>query len=85
MVTEKKAMTSTTLEILTQGQQATILEIRGGRSIRSRLSGQGLHPGDHIRVVQSSHLGGPIVIEIHDVTTAIGRGMASAVEVEVIR
>ena len=72
----------TTLDYLKDGNSAAIHNIHGGREVRRRLNHLGIHPGDHIEVVQSGYFGGPVVIKIHGTKVGIGHGMATKIEVE---
>ncbi len=65
-----------------EGTQLRVVNIFGGWGIRQRLSQLGIFPGDIIRVVRSGAFGGPIYIEVNGNAVAIGRGVASHIEVE---
>jgi ferrous iron transport protein A len=73
---------TTTLDRLKRGARAVVKQVLGGRQIRQRLGGLGLHPGDTLQVLRATWLSGPVLIEIHGVEVALGRGQAQAVEVE---
>lgn len=73
----------TTLEKLKGGDIATVSDIKGGRTVRNRLNGLGLHPSDKIRVLGNGFFGGPMLIEVHGIEVGIGRGMAEKIEVEI--
>jgi Fe2+ transport system protein FeoA len=73
---------TTTLDRLGRGARAVVRQIRAARSIRHRLGGLGLHPGDVLEVVRGSWRSGPILIAIHGVEVALARGQAEVVEVE---
>jgi len=70
------------LDRLPRGVVARIRHVHGGLNVRQRLSTLGLHPGDRIRVLRCSCFGGPVLVAIHDLEVAIGRGMAEKVEVD---
>ncbi len=72
----------TRLHKLRGGDRAVVREIRGGHEVRQRLSSHGLHPGDAVEVIRAAFLRGPMLIAIHGVEVALGRGQAEAVEVE---
>ena len=72
-----------TLQQLKKGEQALVLTIQGGHNIRQRLYQSGVHPGDSVRVVRTGFFGGPVLIKVHGIEVAIGKGMAQKVEVEV--
>ena len=73
----------TTIEKLKGGDIATVSDIKGGRTVRNRLNGLGLHPSDKIRVVRNGFFGGPMLIEVHGIEVGIGRSMAEKIEVEI--
>jgi Fe2+ transport system protein FeoA len=72
----------TRLHMLRGGDRAVVREICGDHEVRQRLSSHGLHPGDAVQVLRAAFLMGPMLIEIHGVAVALGRGQAEAVEVE---
>lgn len=73
----------TTLEKLKDGESAVIRDIKGGHTVRQRLSRLGLHPRDPIQIIRSGYVGGPVLVEIHGAEVGIGLGMAEKIEVEV--
>ena len=62
------------------GQELTLIDINGGRGIRSKLYSMGLIPGVKLSVVGGN--GGPIMIALNDTRLALGRGMAEKIIVE---
>jgi ferrous iron transport protein A len=62
------------------GQELTLIDINGGRGIRSKLYSMGLVPGVKLSVVGGN--GGPIMIALNDTRLALGRGMAEKIIVE---
>jgi len=60
-----------------------VVNIRGGKGIAHKLRQLGLLPGDCTRVIRHAPLGGPLMIEVGGRVIAIGRGVASHIEVEV--
>ena len=68
------------LTMVNPGQEVTLVDIYGGRGIRSRLYSMGLIPGVKLTVVENS--GGPIMIAINDTRLALGFGMANKIMVE---
>jgi Fe2+ transport system protein FeoA len=72
----------TTLDKLKGGDVGIVRDILGGRTVRQRLSRQGVHPSDRIRVVRNGFFGGPLLMEVHGVEVGIGLGMAQKIEVE---
>jgi ferrous iron transport protein A len=70
------------LSELEEGRKAKVLNILGGMGLRQHLSTHGIHVGDIVLVKRSSAWGGPILIELHGSEVALGRGIASWVQVE---
>lgn len=64
------------------GEQVRILDYRGGKGLASKLKELSLMPGDLIVVKKKAPLKGPLLIEAHGRSVAIGRGVAEKVEVE---
>ncbi|MBN2416832.1 ferrous iron transport protein A [bacterium] len=58
--------------------------INGGIGIRRKLNSLGIHSGDTVRVVRSGFMGGPILISIHSMEVALGRGMARSISVRAL-
>jgi len=65
-------------EIKTPGKYE-VVHIGGGWGVRQRLNQMGIHVGDSIFVKRSCIMGGPILIQIHGIDVALGRGMARKV------
>ena len=62
-------------------QEVTLIDITGGRGIRSKLYSMGLVPGVSLRVLnRNSH--GPLIVSVKDSRLVIGQGMASKIIVE---
>ena len=68
------------LSMLSSGEKAQLVDIRGGYGIRHRLSAMGLNPGTSITVVQNS-MHGPVIVAVMDSRLALGRGMAHKIMV----
>jgi len=64
--------------MLSIGEEAEFVDVRGGRGIRRRLAALGLNPGMKVSVVQNS-MRGPIVLGVMDSRIALGRGMAQRI------
>ena len=64
------------------GQSGVVVEIRGGRSITSRLDALGIRPGHRVTKVGSMFMRGPVTIQIGNAQVALGFGMANKVLVE---
>jgi ferrous iron transport protein A len=65
---------------LSPGQEVTLIDIIGGRGIRSKLYSMGLIPG--IKLTVLGNRGGPIMIAVNDTRLALGFGMARKIMVE---
>ena len=63
------------------GEEVTLIDINGGRGVRSKLYSLGLVPGVNLRVLNRNG-SGPVMIAIRDSRLAIGRGMAEKIIVE---
>lgn len=68
---------------LKTGQKAKILRLEGGKGFQRNVRSRGIREGKILEVVTVHPIGGPIVIEIDGRETAIGRGMAQRIIVEV--
>lgn len=64
------------------GQKVHIIDIQGGRGVGAKLRKLSLMPGDCITVLKRAPLRGPILVENNDRSVALGRGVATMVEVE---
>lgn len=73
-------ITLTHLEI---GQKAKILRLEGGLGFQKNVRSRGIREGKILEVVTRHPFSGPIVIKIDSRETAIGRGMARRIVVEV--
>jgi len=63
------------------GKEVTLLDIEGGRGVRSKLYSMGLVPGVKLTVLNRNGTG-PIMIAVKDSRLAIGLGMARKIIVE---
>ena len=68
---------------LREGQKARITRLEGGHGFQRNVRTRGIREGKVVEVVTRHPIGGPIVIEIDGRGTAIGRGMARRIFVEV--
>jgi Fe2+ transport system protein FeoA len=68
------------LTMASPGQEVTLIDIYGGRGIRSKLYSMGLIPGVKLTVLGTR--GGPVIIALKDTRLALGRGMAQKIMVE---
>lgn len=64
------------------GKKVRVLGILGGFGLAYKLRQLGIMPGDTIQVIQRAPFGGPLLIEVNGRKVAIGRGVASKIEVE---
>ena len=69
------------LNQIPEGSRVAIVSIHGGRGMRMRLTGLGIHPGDS-GVVERNRFG-PLLLRINGNCVALGRGVAAKVEVTV--
>jgi Fe2+ transport system protein FeoA len=64
-----------------QGREVTLIDIDGGRGLRSKLYSMGLVPGVKLTVLRGNRAG-PTMVSIKGSRLAIGRGMAQKIIVE---
>jgi ferrous iron transport protein A len=64
--------------MLSIGEEAELVDVRGGRGIRRRLAALGLNPGMKVSVVQNN-MRGRVVLGVMDSRIALGRGMAQRI------
>ena len=69
------------LSMVDPGEDVTLIDIEGGKGIRTKLHSMGLLPGVTIRVLNQSGYG-PVIIAVKDSRLAIGHGMAGKIIVE---
>ena len=69
------------LSVVNEGEEVTLIDIEGGRGIKSKLYSMGLVPGVSLTVVGQNGPG-PVMIAVKDSRLAIGRGMAEKILVE---
>ena len=69
------------LSSVDSGKEVTLIDIEGGKGIRSKLYSMGLLPGVNIRVLNQSGYG-PVIITVKVHRLAIGPGMADKIIVE---
>ncbi|MBW2568093.1 MAG: ferrous iron transport protein A [Deltaproteobacteria bacterium] len=63
------------------GEEVTLIDIDGGRGVRSKLYSMGLVPGITLKIL-SRNGSGPVMIAVRDSKLAIGRGIAEKIIVE---
>ena len=64
---------------LKPGDQGTVVAVKGGRGMQSRLRSLGLIEGQTLRKLSALAWGGPVVVEVKRTQVAIGRGMAAKI------
>jgi len=64
------------------GKLVRVIRLNGGEGLEYKLRQYGLLPGDFARVLRYAPMGGPILIDVGGRSIALGRGIASKVEVE---
>jgi ferrous iron transport protein A len=67
-----------------KGITVRIIDYRGGKGVGHKLRQLGLYPGREIVILRYAPLGGPVMIDAQGRSVALGRGIASRVEVEVV-
>ncbi len=67
---------------LSEGQEARICRLDGGRGFQRKMRTIGIREGKVINILARHPFGGPVVVEIEGRNTTIGRGMASRIIVE---
>ena len=75
------------MKILTEipvQKKVRIVDIFGGRNARQTLAQMGIGVGSQVIVRRNAPFSGPILVENHGTTVAIGRGLASKIMVEEI-
>ena len=70
-----------TLSRIDPGEEVTLIDIDGGRGLRSKLYSMGLVPGITLKILNRNG-SGPVMIAVKDSRLAIGRGMAGKIIVE---
>lgn len=71
-----------TLDQLTPGDEARVLDIRAGHGLQRRLNHLGIHPGDRVRLSGRGAFHGPLLVQVHGMQVALGRGIGRHVLVE---
>jgi ferrous iron transport protein A len=64
------------------GDKVRIIDCRGGRGVESKLRQLGISPGDTITIERHAPLGGPLLIQVNGRLVALGKGVASKINVE---
>ena len=71
------------LDHVHEGQRAEIVEVKGDHGANRRLAHLGILVGATVHVLRAAPLGGPILVEVHGGTVAVGRSLARKVLVKV--
>ena len=71
-----------TLEHVELGHTARVVDIEGGRAVRSHLNNLGIHVGGALVVVERAPFRGPVLIDVDGTRVALGRGIARKIRVE---
>ncbi len=71
-----------TLEHVDLRQRARVVEIDGGRGVRSHLASLGIRVGDWVVVVERAPFKGPVLVEVGGSRVAIGRGVAGKIRID---
>lgn len=69
---------------LKAGEEAEIIELKGGHGFQSRLRALGLAEGEMIKKLSRVGWGGPVIVLVNRAQIAIGRGMAHRIMVRSI-
>lgn len=64
-------------------KQVRVIVIDGGHRVRAHLNTLGIHVGDWLTVVERAPFRGPVLVEVNGTRLALGRGVASKVQVEI--
>lgn len=66
------------------GQKGNILHIDRGMRAERQLMEMGLLPGTSIELLSRQPLSGPVVVKVGNSRVALGRKLASAIEIELL-
>lgn len=69
------------LAMLPENEEATIVELRGGRGLVRRLSELGFTRGTKVKMLKSG-LPGPVLVDIKGSRIALGRGVVMRITVD---
>ena len=72
------------LSQLACGEFARVTEIEGGHGVRRNLNHLGIHVGDVVSLARRGAFRGPLLVLVHGMQVALGRGVANQVYVEPI-
>jgi len=71
-----------TLSMLPLGSHARVTRIQGGQGIQRNLNQLGIHVGDILALARRGAFRGPLLVYVHGMQVALGRGIAAHVDVE---
>jgi len=66
-----------TLSTAKEGENYKVTSFLGGKSLRCRLEGLGIYPGQTLKVLQNRW--GPVLVEVMGRKIGIGRGLAEKI------
>ena len=69
------------LALLSENEEAKVVEVRGGRGLVRRLSELGFTPGAKVKILFSNSPG-PVVIDVRGSRIALGRGLLMRIIVD---
>ncbi|OYT43393.1 ferrous iron transport protein A [Candidatus Bathyarchaeota archaeon] len=69
------------LAMLSENEEARVIEVRGGRGLVRRLSELGFTPGARVKVLFSNSPG-PVLIDVRGSRIALGRGLLMRIIVD---
>ena len=75
-------MSTMTLDQLSAGAEARLIDIRGERGFRRRLLELGLLPGTTIRLIRRADIGGVLELEVRGSRLTLRTGEATTLHVE---
>ena len=70
------------LDGVAANRNVSVVSIRGGWGVRQRFNQMGIHVADTIEIRRCGSMGGPILIRIHGIDIALGRGLARKILVK---
>lgn len=71
-----------TLDAAPANADLTVVSITGGIGVRRKLNNMGIHTGDPLMILRSGFVGGPLLVSVHGMSVALGRGMARSIVVK---
>lgn len=69
------------LSMAPEGSEVRVIGFRGGATFVQKLTAMGFVPGSRVTVIRSQRAG-PMIVLVRGSQVAIGRGVASKIEVE---